>query len=128
MHGKPVADEQMVCGGERAAALTGARGVGARRVADEGAAEGLVERDPAVHPVTEPGGDHPGVLGEPLSRLAYPPAAPVRQGLGEVPVVEGGGGGDAGGQQLVDEPVVEVEPRRVGGAGAGRLDTRPGDG
>ncbi|MEY9988648.1 hypothetical protein ABIE67_000680 [Streptomyces sp. V4I8] len=59
-----MADEQMVCGGELA-----------RRVADEAAAEGLVERDPAVHPVAEAGGDRPAYSANrsAVSRTREPP-------------------------------------------------------
>lgn len=126
--GKAVADQEVVGGGQRAAALLCAGGVGARGVADEGAAVWLVEGDPAGHPVAEPLRDQSGVVREALRRLAHPPAAPVFQSLGEVPVVEGGGGGDPGGQQFVDQPVVEVQTGGVGRTCAVGLDPRPGDG
>src|SRR5205085_2042095 len=46
----------------------------------------------------------------------------------QVPVVEGGDGGDAGGEQRVHQPPVEVEAALVDGAGAARQHARPGDG
>src|SRR5439155_21469600 len=55
------------------------------------------------------------------------PAA-VLQRLRQVPVVEGGVGADAGVEQAVDEPVVEVQAGGVNRAGTVGQDARPGDG
>ena len=41
------------------------------------------------------------------------PAAAVLEGQRRIPVVQGGHGGDAGGEQLVDQAVVEVQALRV---------------
>ena len=63
--------------------------------------------------VAEPRGDDLGVLGERVDRLARGPAAAVLERLRQVPVVERDEGLDAVREQLVDEPVVEVEAGRV---------------
>ena len=59
------------------------------------------------------GREEAGVVGEPLRGVAVQPAAAAVEGEGEVPVEAGEPRLDAGLQQLVDEPVVEVEPPRV---------------
>jgi hypothetical protein len=91
-----------------------------------------LQRDEGADPVPEPGGDHLGVLGEALGGGPARPAAAVLEGLRQVPVVEGGGRRDAGAEQLVDEPVVERQPRLVHRSelprGDLRGDPRPGDG
>ena len=90
----------------------------AQGVAVQGHGDRLVERDPLRHPVTEPPAGGRAVLGEPLRRGPVHPAAAVLQGQRSVPVVEGGHGGDAGLQQPVDQPVVEVQALRVERAAA----------
>ena len=80
------------------------------QVADPGRAERLVEGRPVLDPVAEALGDDGGVRGEVLGGVARRPAAPVLERLRQVPVVERDERGDAGLQQAVDQPVVEVEP------------------
>jgi hypothetical protein len=104
-----------------------ARCVGADRVAEEGQHHRLVERHPHPYPVAEPRADNRCVVGEAVGGVAAEPAAGVLDDLRGVPVVEGRGGGDTGRAQLVDEPVVEVQPRLVDLAPAGRQHPRPGD-
>ena len=81
----------------------------AQGVAVQGHGGRLVQRDPLRHPVAEPLAGGRAVLGEPFRRGPVHPAAAVLQGQRRVPVVERGHGGDAGGEQLVDQPVVEVQ-------------------
>ena len=63
--------------------------------------------------VAEPAGDRLGVLDERLGGRARRPAAGVLERLRQVPVVERRERLDAVREQLVDEPVVEVEPGLV---------------
>ena len=87
----------------------------------------LVVGDPASHPIAEPGVHERRVVREALRGRALRPAAQVLQRLRQVPVVERRAGLDPGGEQLVDQPRVEVEPLRVGLARAERLHARPRD-
>ena len=118
---------QMVGGAQRGRRVGAAGGVHAGAVAEEGAAPGLVERDPVLHAVAERLADDLRVLGETVRRVALRPAARVLQLLGEVPVVEGDGRLDAVLEQLVDQPAVEVQADLDGGAAAGGLHPGPGD-
>lgn len=99
----------------------------ALQVTDPGRAQRLVQRRPVLHPVAEALHHVGGVRREVLRGLPYGPAAPVLEPLRQVPVVEGGERGDAGLQQTVHEPVVEVQPRLVDRPVAARHDARPGD-
>ena len=114
-----VAEQQVVHGGQGVGGRGAAGGVHPGAVAEERRAPRLVEGVPHGDPVAEAGGDAGGVVGEPGGGVAGGPAAAVLDGLRQVPVVERGGGPDAGGEQLVDQAVVE--------AGALRLDPGPGD-
>ncbi len=87
----------------------------------------LVEGEDLAHPVGELAGNKRGVLAERLGGIARFPAAAILQGLGEVPVIERGVGLDAGCQQRVDQPVVEVESLGIGGAASLGKHARPGD-
>ena len=87
----------------------------------------LVVRDPVLDAVAEPLGDDLGVLDERLGGRARRPAARVLERLRRVPVEERRERLDAVREQLVDEPVVEVEARLVHAAAArpaGRAATR----
>ena len=95
-------------------------------VAEERRAPRLVERGPVAHPVAERAVHERRVLGEPGGGVPGRPAAGVLQRLRQVPVVERQPRLDAVGQQLVDQPPVEVQPGRVGRAGAVGLHPRPG--
>jgi hypothetical protein len=96
-------------------------------VSEPGDDPGLVLRDPARHTVAEPGGDDLDVLGEGLRRVADGPPARILERLRQVPVVERHEGLDAGSEQLVDEPVVEVEPGLVHPSASLRQHARPRD-
>ena len=61
--------------------------------------------------VAEGRGHDVGVLGEVVRRRPLRPATVVLERLGQVPVVQRHVRVDAGGEQLIDEPVVEVEAR-----------------
>ncbi len=120
--------EHQVVGREQALhRVAVAGGVGPDGVAEHRGAPRLVERRPVDDAVAERADDVGGVVGEPAGDVAGAPAAPVLEGLREVPVVERDDRADAGVEQLVDEPVVEREPEGVGGAGAVGLDARPRD-
>ena len=101
--------------------------VDAEAVAEPGGDPRLVLRDPVRDPVAEAAGDGLRVLDERLRGLPRGPAARVLEHLRQVPVVERHVGLDPGAEQLVHEPVVEVEPRLVHAAPSFREDARPGD-
>ena len=124
---EPVPEQLVVGDREGVEEQHPAGGVHSHAVAEAHVDERLVEGDPEPDPVAEAGGGQVGVLGEPGGGVAVQPAAGVFEGLRQVPVVEGGHRVDAGGQQLVDQPVVEVQAGRVGRAGAGGLHPGPGD-
>ena len=87
----------------------------------------LVVRDPVPDPVAEPRDDDLGVFRERLDGLARRPAALVLERLREVPVVQRHERLDAVREQVVDEPVVEVEARLVHAPAALGQDARPRD-
>ena len=113
LHAEAVGQELVVDGGEGVEDQAVARGVDAEGVAVEGDGDRFVERDPLGDAVAEALGRPPRVLGEAFRRGPVQPAAAVFQRQRSVPVVQGGHGGDAGFQQLVDQPVVEVEALAV---------------
>jgi len=53
--------------------------------------------------------DGGAVVGEELGGVAVGPASLVLQGLWQVPVVQRRQGGDAGRQEFIDQPAVEIE-------------------
>ena len=109
LDGEAVTEEQVVGGGE---AVGDGRAPGRHEpgdVAEVARAVRLVERRPVLDPVAEGRGHDVGVLGEVVRRRPLRPAALVLERLGQVPVVERHVRLDSGGEQLVDEPVVEVE-------------------
>ena len=126
LDGEPVAEEQVVRGGHGGGRLVPTRGVLPARVAEERRAPGLVHRRPEADTVAQRGGREVGVLGEPLRRLAHRPATRLLQLVGQVPVVERHPGLDALGEELVDEPPVEVEARAGSPARSAGLHPRPG--
>ncbi|GAA2165038.1 hypothetical protein GCM10010403_48700 [Glycomyces rutgersensis] len=128
LDGEAVREVEVVHGRERGGGLGAARRVVAVAVAEVRRAPRLVEGPPGVDAVGEAGADDRGVVAEALGGLALGPAAAVLKGLREVPVVERRHRLDAGLDELVDEPVVEVEALGVGRSGAVGLDARPGDG
>ena len=98
----------------------------AEEVAEPGDAPGLVDRGGGGDPVADPAHDDLGIVGEPAGDVAVAPAAEVGQRRRKLPVVEGGEGPDAAGEQAVDQPVVEVEALGVRRAAAFGQDARPG--
>jgi hypothetical protein len=82
---------------------------------------------PVRDPVAEAAGDHAGVLGERLRGLARRPAPFVLEPLRQVEVVERDERPDAGGEQVVDQAVVEVQTGRVDAAVSCRDHARPRD-
>ena len=118
LDGEAVTEVEVVGGAQRGDRVGPAGGVHPGAVTEEGAAPGLVERGPPLDAVADGVGDDPGVLGEPLGRGALGPAARVLQLLRQVPVVEGEGRLDAGGEQLVHQRPVEVQALLDGGTPA----------
>ena len=107
------------------------RGDRGSRVAPPGSvradAVAMVRGDPrfidgrdAPDPVAEPLRHDRGVIGERQGGGTGRPAARILERLGQIPVVQRHERRDPVPEQLVDEPVVEVEARLVHGAGPGR--------
>src|SRR2546427_5323677 len=88
---------------------------------------GLVQGHPVTDPVAETARDDVGVPAERGYGLRRGPAAPLLERLREVPVVERDERTDAFAEQLVDEPVVEGEPRLVHRTAPVRYHPRPAD-
>ncbi len=128
LRGQAVAQQQVVRGTDGGRQIGPARGHLAFEVADPGRAGRLVEGGPVGDAVAEAFGHDRGVGGEVLGRLALGPAAAVLEGLGQVPVVEGDGGGDARLQEAVHQLVVEREALGVDRAVAAGEHPGPGDG
>ncbi|OAL13588.1 hypothetical protein A4V12_20840 [Streptomyces noursei] len=103
-HRQAVTDQQVVRRRQCRGAQAQARGVLTARVAEEGAAPRLVERDPAGDAVGQCVRDQGRVVGEACRRVPGAPAARVLEGLRELPVVERHGRGDTDGQQVVHQP------------------------
>jgi hypothetical protein len=90
-------------------------------------APGLVVGGQRSQPVAQAPPHLHRVVGEAFGGGPREPATGVLQRLRQVPVEQRGMRLDAGGQQLVDQAVVEVHARRVEGARTGGLHTRPRD-
>ena len=95
------------------------------RVAVRHVHDRLVQRHPAGHPVAEPIGDQPGVVGERVRGLPGEPPALEHQLDRQIPVVQRHPGLDAGREQGVHQPVVEVQARGIGRPAAAGLHARP---
>ena len=93
-------------------------------LADE--AGDFVHGHPMPHPVSQAADDGLGIDGEGIGGAAGHPAALVLQGLGQIPVVQGDVGLDAGLEQGVGEPIVEVQTGLVDGAPARGDNPGPG--
>ena len=105
-----------------------ARRMHARAVAQADEALRLVEGDEVLHAVAETPGAQRCVLEEPGRALRILPCTPGLQGGGVVPMEERDDRADAGGEQLVDERVVERDALLVHLTYALRKQARPGDG
>ncbi|CAM5577377.1 hypothetical protein SHIRM173S_06150 [Streptomyces hirsutus] len=127
LDGQTVGQVEVVGGAQGGDRVGAAGGVHAGAVAEEGAAPGLVQGGPGLHPVTQGVRGEGRVRGEPLGRGTLGPASGVLQLLWQVPVVEGGDGLDALVQQVVDEAPVKVQAL-LGRRGRGRCGLDPGPG
>src|SRR5699024_5625541 len=107
-HREPVAEEKMVGCGQCGRRVLVPGGVMAVVVAEEGRAPRLVDGHPVADSVTERIGDHLSVVTEAMSGVTVWPSAGVLELLGQVPVVEGRPGLNAGFQEGVHEAAVEV--------------------
>ena len=127
LDGPAVRQQQVVRGCERVRLGVAARSVVAPAVADPRDDPRLVVRDPVADAVAEALGDDLDVLRERVDGVARGPAARVLEHLRRVPVEERHVRVDAVAEQLVDEPVVEVETCCVDAAAALGQDARPRD-
>src|SRR3954468_17922502 len=87
----------------------------------------LVVRDPVAHAISEPLGDGGHVFRERVDGVTDGPATFVLERLRRVPVEERDVRRDPAAEQLVHEPVVEVEPGGVDAAATIRQHPRPRD-
>ena len=121
-----MAQQLVVHAGQRLEHERFAGGMHAQDVAVGGDGGGLVDRHPAGHAVPEGSRGDGGELPQPVGRVPVHPAAGLIQRQRGVPVVERGHGGNAVGEQQVDQPVIEVQAGRVHRAAAAGLDPGPG--
>ena len=84
----------------------------AHAVAEPGDHPRLVLRDPVADTIAQRVGHDLDVLGEGVHGLAHRPAPAVLERLRQIPVIERDERLDPVGEQLVHEPVVEVEAGR----------------
>jgi hypothetical protein len=124
---EPVAEVEVMGGGEGIGRRRATGCVDRGRVTEEGRAPGLVQGRPGVNPVSEHLPDRGGVVREAQRRLPGRPPAGVLQRLRQVPVVERHDRGDPRLQQGVHEPVVEGGPARLERPAAAWLYPRPRD-
>ena len=78
----------------------------------------LVDGQPSANSITQRLEEHRRVVGEPLGTISVLPSASILQGLRQVPVIKGGHGRDAPGEQPFDQPVIELEAPPVDGPAA----------
>jgi hypothetical protein len=90
---------------------------------DEGRA--LIEREEVPRPVAELFGDVARIVRECLGGVARFPPAAILQRLRQVPVIERRERRDTVSEEVVEEPIVEVEPLRIWRSGAPREYPRP---
>ena len=75
VEGQAVAEQQVMDGADPGDRLVPARGMDARRVAEQAGAEGLVEGGPVADPVAQ-AREHPlGVIGETVGGVSFGPTA-----------------------------------------------------
>ena len=107
----------------------GARRMAGRHLASDIAEVGhhvwLVQRGPRFDAVAQAIEYRLGVVGKRIRRVSREPAARFTKSLRQVPVIERRHWRDACTEQLVDQPVIEVEPGLVHRAGAGWHHSRP---
>ena len=125
-HAQPVRQVHHMDRGERARPAANARRVLALAIALDAGGVGLVERRPMLDPVAEPPHGQLGIFGEPRRGVAVLPAAAVFERLRQIPMVETDPGLDPGGENAVDQAIVEFETLLVGHAPALGQDARPG--
>lgn len=97
-------------------------------VAEEGDAPRLVVGHPVFHPVAQVLRHHICIFDKRFGGGSTGPAARILQNLGQIPVVEGGEGGDTRLQQPVHQATVEVETGLVDFAPSVGQNARPSDG
>ena len=88
-------------------------------VGQERGAPGLVQGGPHLDTIPQRIDHVPGVFGEQIGGVTIGPAAPLPQGLWQIPVIERQPWLDPGGQQLVNEPGIEVQAGGVEGPAVG---------
>jgi hypothetical protein len=118
--------QQVVRGPYRVLKVLLARRMDASVVAQVRRAPGLVKGNPVLDPIPQVLGYQVGIFGESVGRLPARPAALVFQGLGQIPVVEGGPGGNTLFQEGIHQPVVKVQAPGVHPPPALGQDARPG--
>ncbi len=127
LHGGTMRAQQVVARHGRLERAPVSRGQRAVQVAAVGDHPGFVQRHPARHTIAKPADHERGVFGKPVCDVRIEPAAELIERRGEIPVVEGDHGLDAVREQRVDQPLVEVEARRVHAAAAVGQDPAPRD-
>ena len=127
LHTQTVGEEGVMGGGEGRGHLPSAGSMLAGLVAEHTHAPRLIDGDPVADAIAEGRGDDPGILGEGIGRRARWPAPGLLQCHGQIPVVEGGIGGNAARQEGVHQAAVEIEAGLIDRAAPMGENARPGD-
>ena len=118
--------QQVVGRDDRRLRISQTGGMDAHPVPQIGRAEGLIDGNPALHPISQVPGHHIGILGKSQRGRAAEPAAAIVLDPRQIPVIQRERWLDVVFEQLIDQPIVERQPLRIGGAGALGNDPRPG--
>ena len=85
----------------------------------------FIERRPDLHAAVQFAEHDRRVVGEPARAVGVEPAAQIVERGGKIPVKQRERGLDAVREQRIDQPVVEIETRRIDRAAAARQDATP---
>ena len=78
-----------------------------------------------LDPVAQPIGDDRRVIAKPIDQLPVEKSTAFLQRLRQIPVVKRDPGRDVGGEEFVDQTIIEGLALAIGFTGTGGLDARP---
>jgi hypothetical protein len=125
LNGRAVRQQQVVGGLISLRIIADPGGVDSGPIAEEGCHPRFVERRPELDPVGQALENETGVLCKAPDRFPVRPSALVLQFLGQIPMIQGCLGLDAGPEQLIHQAVVKIETFDVGLAPALRHHAAP---
>ena len=121
-------EQQMVGYLQGSLPIASPRGMNTAVVAHERRHPRFVVGDPQLYPIGEPVEHDGGIIEVVLYGVSIGPAPLVLKALRQIPMIEGDHGCDFVGQQIVNQPLVEIKTGRIEFSAAGGKDTGPGDG